>query len=163
MRLLREPVDGPVLAVVAVDSVGEAIALANEGDYGLGASVWTADRYRAMRIARELHAGMVWLNDHLPGPMLARGPWGAAAGSGLGRTLGVAGLRACAQEKLISWTPPQLRGPWWGPYDDVLVSAARTVAKLRSAREGDRRQARRRGAGALARAGARALGQGLPR
>ena len=37
-------------------------------DYGLGASVWTADRYRGIRIARELHAGMVWLNDHLPGP-----------------------------------------------------------------------------------------------
>ncbi|HXW58054.1 MAG TPA: aldehyde dehydrogenase family protein [Solirubrobacteraceae bacterium] len=163
MRLLREPIDGPVVAVVRVESIGEAIALANDGDHGLGASVWTSDRYRAMRIARELHAGMVWLNDHLPGPMLARGPWGAAAGSGLGRTLGEAGLRACAQEKLIAWTPPQLRGPWWGPYDEVLASAARTVAGLRSARPGDRRQARRRGATALARAGARALGQGLPR
>jgi hypothetical protein len=116
-----------------------------------------------MPIARELHAGMVWLNDHLPGPTLARGPWGAAAGSGLGRTLGEAGLRACAQEKLIAWTPPQLRGLWWGPYDEVLAGAARTVAKLRSAREGDRRRARRRGAAALARVGARALGQGLPR
>ncbi len=106
MRLLREPLDGPVLAVVAVDSVDEAIALANDSDYGLGASVWTADRYQGMRIARELHAGMVWLNDHLPGPTVSRGPWGAAAGSGLGRTLGQAGLRACAQEKLITWDPP---------------------------------------------------------
>ena len=106
MRLMREPVDGPVLAVVAVDSVDEAIALANDSDYGLGASVWTADRYQGMRIARELHAGMVWLNDHLPGPTVSRGPWGAAAGGGLGRTLGQAGLRACAQEKLITWDPP---------------------------------------------------------
>ena len=52
--------------------------------YGLGASVWTADRYRGVRIARELDAGMVWLNDHLPSPAISRGPWGAAAGSGLG-------------------------------------------------------------------------------
>ena len=85
---MREPLDGPVLAVMAVDSVGEAIALANDSDYALGASVWTADRYQALRIARELHAGMVWLNDHLPGPTVSRGPWGAAAGGGLGRTLG---------------------------------------------------------------------------
>ena len=69
---------------MAVDSVGEAIALANDSDYALGASVWTADRYQALRIARELHAGMVWLNDHLPCPTVSRGPWGArrAAGSG---------------------------------------------------------------------------------
>ncbi len=53
---------------MAVDSVGEAIALANDSDYALGASVWTADRYQALRIARELHAGMVWCNDHLPAP-----------------------------------------------------------------------------------------------
>ena len=66
-RLAREPVDGPVVAVYAVDSEDEAIARANDSDYSLGASVWTADRYRGARIARELQAGMVWLNDHLPG------------------------------------------------------------------------------------------------
>src|SRR5206468_2073591 len=58
-RLATEPVDGPVLAVQAVDSEDEAIAAANASDYGLGASVWTADRYRGTRIARELNAGMV--------------------------------------------------------------------------------------------------------
>jgi succinate-semialdehyde dehydrogenase/glutarate-semialdehyde dehydrogenase len=163
MRLMRDPVDGPLLAVIAVDSVGEAIELANQGYYGLGTSVWTADRYQAMRIARELRAGMVWLNDHLPCPMVSRGPWGAAAGGGLGRTLGQAGLRACAQEKLITWDPPQARGLWWGPYDELTTQAARAVAKMRSARESDRDRAWRSGALALTRVGARALGRGLPR
>jgi acyl-CoA reductase-like NAD-dependent aldehyde dehydrogenase len=163
MRVMREPVDGPVLAVVAVDGVDEAIALANDSDYGLGASVWTDDRYQGTRIARELHAGMVWLNDHLPGPMVSRGPWGAAAGAGLGRTLGQAGLRACAQEKLITWDPPRTRGLWWAPYDETTVRAARAVAKMRSLREADRDHAWREGAVALSRLGARAFGRGLPK
>jgi succinate-semialdehyde dehydrogenase/glutarate-semialdehyde dehydrogenase len=163
MRIMREPVDGPLLAVVAVDSVSEAIELANDSDFGLGASVWTADRYQGLRIARELHAGMVWLNDHLPAPMVSRGPWGAAGGGGLGRTLGEAGLRACAQEKLITWDPPALRGLWWGPGDAISARAAHAVARMRSAREADRSAAWRSGALALARIGMRALGRGLPR
>jgi acyl-CoA reductase-like NAD-dependent aldehyde dehydrogenase len=163
MRAMREPLDGPVLAVIAVETIDEAIALANDSSYRLGASVWTADRYQGLRIARELHAGMVWLNDHLPGPTVSRGPWGAAGGGGLGRTLGQAGLRACAQEKLITWDPPGLRGLWWGPYDQSTTGAARAVAKMRSGREGDRERAWRTGALALARAGARTFGRGLPR
>jgi len=162
-RLAREPLDAPVLSVAPVDSIDEAIAAANAGDYALGASIWTADRYQGLRIARELRAGMVWLNDHLPAPTVSRGPWGAAAGGGLGRTLGRAGLRACAQEKLISWDPPSLRGLWWGPYDATSARAMRTVAKLRSARERDRERAWREGALALARVGARAFARGLPR
>ena len=162
MRVLREPIDGPVLVVVPVDSVEQAITAANEGDYGLGASIWTADHYQGMRIARELQAGMVWLNDHLPAPSVSRGPWGAAAGGGLGRTLGQAGLRACAQEKLITWDPPAMRGIWWGPYDATSLTAMRAVANLRSARESDRDRAWREGAVALARVGARAFGRGLP-
>jgi hypothetical protein len=162
-RLMQEPLDGPVLALVPVESVEEAIRLANGTDFGLGASVWTADRYQGLRIARELHAGMVWLNDHLPAPTVSRGPWGAAAGGGLGRTLGEAGLRACAQEKLITWDPPGSRGLWWSPFDDASVRAARAVAKLRSAREADRHEAWRGGALAIARVAARALGRGVAR
>jgi succinate-semialdehyde dehydrogenase/glutarate-semialdehyde dehydrogenase len=162
MRIMREPIDGPVLVVVPVDSVDEAIALANDSDYGLGASVWTDDRYQGFRIARELRAGMVWLNDHLPGPMVSRGPWGATAGAGLGRTLGRAGLGACAQEKLVTWDQPRARGLWWAPYDETTARAARALAKMRSLREADRDRAWREGALALTRIGARRFGRGLP-
>jgi acyl-CoA reductase-like NAD-dependent aldehyde dehydrogenase len=157
MRLMREPLDGPVLAVMSVENTDRAVALANDSDYGLGASVWTADRHRGLRIARELGAGMVWLNDHLPAPAIARGPWGAAAGGGLGRTLGETGLRGCAQEKLIAWDPSGVRGLWWPPYDELLQDAAHTVARLRSARDSDRERAWRHGALSLARVGVRAL------
>ena len=159
MAIMREPVNGPVLAVMRVDSLDEAIALANDSRYGLGASVWTSDRYRGLRVARELRAGMVWCNDHLPSPAVSRGPWGASAGSGLGRTLGESGLRACAQERLITWDPPGGRGLWWGPYDATLLRAARSVAELRSSRDADRQRAWRRGARAMARVGARTLGR----
>lgn len=157
MRVMQEPIDGPVLTVTPVDSVDEAIAHVNAGDLGLGASIWTADRHGGLRIARELDTGMVWLNDHLPAPMAAGGPWGARAGGGLGKTLGHAGLRACAQEKLVAYSPPGARGLWWGPYGGSLTKAAKAAARLRSARQSDRQRAWREGAPALARAGWRML------
>jgi hypothetical protein len=140
-----------------VDSIDEALRLANDCEYSLGASVWSADRYQALRLARELRAGMVWLNDHLPSPAISRGPWGAFAGGGLGKTLGLAGLRACAQEKLITHDPAAVRGLWWGPHDQVSERAARALAQWRSARSSDRERAWRQGALALARTGARTL------
>jgi acyl-CoA reductase-like NAD-dependent aldehyde dehydrogenase len=161
MRVMREPLDGPVLAVMAVDCTDRAVELANDCEYALGASIWTADRPRGMRIARELHTGMVWLNDHLAAPTIARGPWGAAAGGGLGRTLGETGLRGCAQEKLIAWSPSGARGLWWPPHDALHEHAARAVAQLRSARDADRERAWRQGMGPLVRAGARAFGRGV--
>jgi succinate-semialdehyde dehydrogenase/glutarate-semialdehyde dehydrogenase len=157
MRIMREPIDGPVLGVMAVNSIDEALQLANAREYSLGASVWSADRYQALRIARELRAGMVWLNDHLPSPAISRGPWGAFAGGGLGKTLGLAGLRACAQEKLIAHDPARFRGMWWAPYDEVSEQAARGLVLWRSARSSDRERAWRSGAVAFLRNGARAL------
>lgn len=157
MRIMREQVHGPVVVVASFSSVEEGIALVNEGEHGLGASVWASDRHGALRVARNIDAGMVWVNDHLPQPIVSGGPWGAVAGGGLGRTLGEAGLRQCAQEKLITWDPARGRGLWWGPYRPEVERAAKAAARLRSSRDLDRSRAWREGALSLLRVGARAI------
>jgi acyl-CoA reductase-like NAD-dependent aldehyde dehydrogenase len=157
MRLLHEPLQAPVLAVITIDEIEQALSLINDSEYGLGASVWGANRQQTWRLARELRAGAVWINEHLPGPMIGGGSWGAATPARLGRTLGESGLRACAQEKLISWSPPTRGGMWRGPYDQVQLQATMAVARLRSMRETDRAQIWRHGALAIARTAGRAL------
>ena len=77
---------GPVALVETVNSEDELVVRANDSDTGLGASVWTADRYKGERIARELRVGMVWMNDHLVARSAPQVPWGGVRGSGIGRT-----------------------------------------------------------------------------
>jgi acyl-CoA reductase-like NAD-dependent aldehyde dehydrogenase len=151
MRIAREEVPGPVLVVEAVDSEDHAIARANESELGLGASVWTADRYKGARIARELRVGMVWMNDHLVARSAPQVPWGGVRGSGIGRARGAIALRTCAEPKVVTWDPPVGRPAWWFPYDASLVRAARAVAGLRSARDADRERALREGTLPIAR------------
>ncbi|MGL4743468.1 MAG: aldehyde dehydrogenase family protein, partial [Dermatophilaceae bacterium] len=81
----RDEVFGPVLAVVPFDSDDEAIMLANDTPYGLAASAWTRDTYRAGRAAREIQAGCVWVNDHIP--IISEMPHGGAKGSGFGKDM----------------------------------------------------------------------------
>jgi acyl-CoA reductase-like NAD-dependent aldehyde dehydrogenase len=157
MRLMRERIAGPVVAVMAVADTTQAIALANAGTPGLGASVWTADRHHGRRIARELRIGTVWINDHLPSPGVGRPPWSAVTGGNIWRSQGADGLRACVQPKLITWDPPVGRSLWWYPYDAQTARAARALAALRSVRDVDRQEALRHGSLALARVAGRSL------
>ncbi len=145
-RLAREEVPGPVLAVFVVDSEEEAIAMANDCGLGLGASVWTADRYKGARIGRELRVGMVWMNDHLVSRSAPQLPWGGIGGSGIGRARGAIALRTCAEPKVVTWDPSRGRAFWWFPYDATLQRAARTIAELRSHRDQDRERALKHGA-----------------
>jgi succinate-semialdehyde dehydrogenase / glutarate-semialdehyde dehydrogenase len=151
MGLAREEVPGPVLVVEGVGSEEAAIARANEATLGLGASVWTADRYKGARIARELRVGMVWMNDHLVARSAPQIPWGGVGGAGIGRARGAIALRTCAEPRVVTWDPPIGRPVWWFPYDAALVGAARAVAGLRSARDRDRERAWRRDGFALLR------------
>ncbi len=151
VRLAREAVPGPVLVVEAVPDEAAAIAAANDAELALGASVWTSDRFRGERIARELRAGMVWMNDHLPTRSAPQVPWGGVGGSGLGRARGAIALRTCAEPKVVTWDPPVGHPAWWFPYDGALARAIRGVAGLRSARDADRERAWREDALPIAR------------
>jgi acyl-CoA reductase-like NAD-dependent aldehyde dehydrogenase len=157
MRLSREELPGPVLSIEIVDTEDEAIAAANRDEAGLGASVWTADRYKGARIARELNVGMVWMNDHLVQRGAPQIPWGGTRGSGVGRSRGAIALRTCAEPKAITWDPPAGRAFWWHPYDATLREAARALGLLRSQRDPDRERALKQGSPALMRLAARTL------
>ncbi|KJE21755.1 NAD-dependent aldehyde dehydrogenase [Frankia torreyi] len=99
-RIAREEVFGPVLTVLTYDSVDEAVAIANDTDYGLSAGVWGRDEQRALAVARRLDAGMVYVNDwHVIHPAY---PFGGFKQSGLGREGGPDALDAYTEQKFIS-------------------------------------------------------------
>jgi acyl-CoA reductase-like NAD-dependent aldehyde dehydrogenase len=156
-ELLHADAPGPWLAIEAVDSEQEGIARCNAGVAGLGASVWTADRFKGARIAREIRAGMVWMNDHVVARTEPQLPWGAVHGAGIGRARGAVALRSMVEPKLVTWDPAAGRMPWWQPYDVSLVAAWRALARLRSARDADRGRGWRDGALPIARVAGRSL------
>jgi aminomuconate-semialdehyde/2-hydroxymuconate-6-semialdehyde dehydrogenase len=82
-RPLREEIFGPVAALVPFDTEDEAIALANDTDYGLASSVWTTDLSRGHRVAQRMHVGMSWVNTWFLRDL--RSPFGGLGLSGIGR------------------------------------------------------------------------------
>ncbi|KAH6889191.1 aldehyde dehydrogenase domain-containing protein [Thelonectria olida] len=99
MRIFREEIFGPVVVITRFSSEQDALSLANDSAYGLGAAIFTKDIERAHRVASEIQAGMVWINssqDCEPGV-----PFGGVKQSGIGRELGEAGLEAYSNVKAI--------------------------------------------------------------
>jgi acyl-CoA reductase-like NAD-dependent aldehyde dehydrogenase len=100
-RVASQEVFGPVVCVFPADGEDEAIEIANGVRYGLGASVWTGDVTRALRIARRLEAGDIWINTHYV--RQSETPFGGWKESGLGRELGIAGIQEYLLHKRVAF------------------------------------------------------------
>jgi acyl-CoA reductase-like NAD-dependent aldehyde dehydrogenase len=98
-ELAREEVFGPVLVALEFEDDDEAVSIANDTEYGLAAGVWSRDSQKAMRVASELEAGTVWVNEyHL---LSAAAPRGGFKKSGIGRELGLEGIMEFTQTRHI--------------------------------------------------------------
>jgi acyl-CoA reductase-like NAD-dependent aldehyde dehydrogenase len=155
MRIMREEIFGPVLPIMVADSEDEAVSLANDSVFGLGASVWTSDRSKGEQVARELESGMVWINDHMFSHGACQCSWGGVKESGLGRTHSKFGMYECVNVKLRVWEPSTIRNAWWHPYDETLGKALRQTATILYGRPSIRAAALRAGASPLLRLGSR--------
>ncbi len=119
MRVMQEETFGPVLPIVVVKDEAEAIREANRSNYGLLASVWTKDTGRGRKIAAQIEAGTVIINDVIYTHGAAETPWFGVKESGLGVTHSQHGLREFVQMKHINWDLlPMKTNPWWFPYSE---------------------------------------------
>ncbi|AZV92382.1 NAD-dependent phenylacetaldehyde dehydrogenase [Bordetella sp. J329] len=99
MKVAREEIFGPVLSVLTFDTDEEAVQLANDSHYGLGASLWTNDISRAMNLIPRIEAGTVWVNTHvLLDPSM---PFGGYKQSGIGREFGRHAVEGCTEIKSV--------------------------------------------------------------
>lgn len=100
MRIAREEIFGPVACVIPFESPEEAVAIANDSDFGLAAAIWTSDVGLAHDVARQLEAGQVYVNDFMPVGVEA--PFGGYKMSGIGREKGVESLMHYTQLKTVT-------------------------------------------------------------
>jgi len=99
MRIAQEEVFGPVLAVMPFEDEAEAIAIANDVNYGLAAGVWTRDLHRAMLMTDRLKAGTVWVNNYRSTSFTS--PFGGYKRSGVGRESGTEAIKEYLHTKCV--------------------------------------------------------------
>jgi betaine-aldehyde dehydrogenase len=98
-EVVQSEIFGPVLVVLPFDSDEEGLRLANDTPYGLAASAWTRDVYRSLRASREIQAGCVWINDHIP--IISDMPHGGYKASGYGKDMSQYSLDEYTQVKHV--------------------------------------------------------------
>ncbi len=147
MELMQEETFGPVLAICAVADADEAVRLANDSVFGLGASVWTRDARRGREIAARLQTGAVMVNDVIAAFGICEAPHGGRGASGWGRTHSDLGLREMLQVKYVVVDGlPRMPKPWWFGYSADLVTAADRFLEFLYAPDWKRRVRQSRGA-----------------
>lgn len=116
MLIAKEEVFGPVASLFPFDSIEEAIKLANNTKYGLGASVWTGDKKKAEKVVNGIESGMVWINDF--GTPYPQCPQGGIKESGTGRELSKYGvLEFCNMKTIVDSKDKTIKKSWWFPYN----------------------------------------------
>ncbi len=129
MRPMREETFGPTLPIATFRTEEEAIRLANDSDFGLTASVWTKDYARGRRVAEQIEAGSVCVNEVLYTHGIGQTPWGGFKNSGRGRTHGIEGLMELVQPQHIHANRiALLPNAWWMPYSPLAVNTFRGFA-----------------------------------
>ena len=130
MRPMREETFGPLLPICTFQTEEEAVALANDSEYGLTASVWTSDYAKARRVARQIEAGTVCINEVLYTHGIGQTPWGGFKNSGLGRTHGYEGLMELVKPQHIHTNRfAILPDAWWMPYSPTAVDLFRKMSR----------------------------------
>ena len=114
MAIMREETFGPAIPLMEYRSFDEAIALANDSEYGLGACLLTSDPAKAKQFFEEVKAGTVWINDPLTDNYA--GPFGGMKMSGGARELGQEGLDEFRETKHVHWDFKMGMKEWWYPY-----------------------------------------------
>ena len=119
MRIMREETFGPALPVMPFNRDEEAVRLANDSEYGLAASVWTRDSKRGERLARQIQAGTIMVNDVISCFGISEAPHGGWKASGIGRTHGRFGLEEMVQLKYLDVDlMPGMKKVWWYGYGE---------------------------------------------
>jgi acyl-CoA reductase-like NAD-dependent aldehyde dehydrogenase len=113
-KIMREETFGPTIPIMTYRTFDEAVALANDCDYGLGANLYTSDPRKVKQYYEEVKAGTCWVNDPLTDN--DAGPFGGMKFSGGARELGEEGLEAFLETKHVHWDFVQERKSWWFPY-----------------------------------------------
>ena len=131
MAVMTDETFGPLMPIMQVDDAAQAIELANDSPFGLTASVWTRDREWARRIALQLDAGTVTVNDHGHTFALAETPWHGAKESGIGVTHGAGGLKEFMFPMHLHQDNAAMmkRRMWWYPYSSESFSLFHEFAK----------------------------------
>lgn len=131
MEVNRSEAFGPLLSVIKVPDEDAAVALNNDGLFGLSPSVWTRSRKRARRLADRLHAGFITINDHLIGFAFPGLPYGGVKESGFGRLMGDEGLLEFVRVKSVTGARVTLpREPHWFPYRPRDVAGLRWILRV---------------------------------